>query len=511
MKKNFFDNLYKLLKICICAFVLFNMCKSCANAKTITGVEIANFILNGYGKYNNDIVEDEKIVNVQARMSNWEVIANSLNEHEGNYFLGYSKELKQAFFAYFYGPTNSMSSDNAFRIYNYSNLQSGYYFGKDNTSNTMIVIYYNVGDDTLNTYTWTNQNPTTTTTIPYTRLNDSFTTVDNRFFYTDRKVRFNYWGSYFNAGTYSPNQSIFEENFISSIKWELDPFTSNVISIDGWTNTFNTTYITPFKTKFADLIDSVYCGQINMSMYAYNGSEWLKVVERQLFNIDNNFIEDVFTTTNVNNSLKSSITVGSQGLTGNVIVLITAIPGDYYNLDPITGYYYITDSKTIITNGVLDTTATFSGDNDYTNNVNDAINNDQSNKDSENLQSINDWLTSSGEPNIGLDSLPTYEMNDVTLNFFDYLLDRISTLFLTDEPTNLVVNIPYLMSNEYTIYSDFFILGGVLKLFLNAFFIIWLIVPKLNDVHELIKVIQMGYTDAFINYFAYGISINDLL
>ncbi len=64
------------------ALMIFVLILSSASARTITGVEVANFILNGYGKFNGDIVEDQKIQNVNARMSNWNVIADNLNEHE---------------------------------------------------------------------------------------------------------------------------------------------------------------------------------------------------------------------------------------------------------------------------------------------------------------------------------------------------------------------------------------------------------------------------------------------
>lgn len=122
---------------------------------------------------------------------------------------------------------------------------------------------------------------------------------------------------------------------------------------------------------------------------------------------------------------------------------------------------------------------------------------------------LNTNISSGDEPKI--EDFPTYVVDDPTINFFDYLINRISNLFLNNNPTTLSITIPYLINEPYILSSEFFVLSGPLLLFIQSFFFIWFIVPKLSEIHEVIKAMQMGYTDTFINYFGYGISIDELL
>lgn len=173
-------------------------------------------------------------------------------------------------------------------------------------------------------------------------------------------------------------------------------------------------------------------------------------------------------------------------------------------------YFLFLPMNAVITNGVI--TSSGSGDfvlQDNTNNIVDSV--DNSTNDiisaltSTQLDSGDDW--SSGD-------FPLYTVDDPTINFFDYLLNRVTTLFTDNDTVSINLNIPYLTNGSYVLSSDFFQLvdySPILYIFFNSIFLIIFLKPKINDLHEIIKAMQMGYTDTFINYFGYGISIDDLL
>ena len=273
------------------------------------------------------------------------------------------------------------------------------------------------------------------------------------------------------------------------------------------------------ENPFGTFYDNTYIYYIadTLTMWYFDGVNWREktifhqVKDRVLLS-NNDYMS--YNYTNGNDYQETLLTLNNLYKYENVVYHYTITNNQ---LDVAEAFFLFGNSNTIINNNTIDTSNFGSdyynqfkdldimiNDNNNTSNVIDSINDGNNN--------IISALTSTDfSGDIGSGDFINYNVVDPTANFFDFLLGGISTIFLNNEEVYLPVNIPYISTETYYLSSDFFKVTGPLLLLFNFLWVSFIIVPKINEVHEVIKTINMGYTDAFISYFGYGISINDLL
>ena len=364
-----------ICKIIISVLIIIAVCKSCANAKILTDVEIKNFILNGYEQKINSSVP----TNIQNNVlnANWTSWINLMQTNEGHYGLQLSSNGQQAILYIISGSESNLenyfpySNGSAFLVntnyirtdYYSFNLTSGGFGNKTNASG------------------WLFSNPRT-------------------WWYTDTNIKTNSSnqtknGTNLYTAPYSDPENAFAENWVSNIKWELTPNSNNPITIPNRNGTHYALNKGSFKTTLATLQDSSYTDQIFIKIRAWNGTNWELVNDKELFNYKTQIMSDTFPSTTTNDIMTSSIQVNSRQIPTNVIIQMFIYPQqtfiNEYNLQELEQFYYITDSKSVINSGVLDITATFSGDTEYENQVNNAIDNEQDQQQIDQNNEMADW------------------------------------------------------------------------------------------------------------------------
>lgn len=372
-------NIKNIVKIMLMVLVIYTMIKSCANARVLTDVELKNYCLNAYKQFYNEVVPENIINNVKTHdFTDW--ILYMIN-NEGRYILSCKQTIG--------------SSSNGMRIYLFvyngssSNLQNQHPYYSSSQQGVLVNTSYLT--PTLYTYELINNTSTTTT-----GNNAAVINISNNYFYTDTNIWNRANNSYTSirwaSGYYTPN-TIFNENFVTSTKWEFIPNSNNTISIPNKTQQFYAMNKGTFNTTLATLQDSSYTDQIMMIIQAYNGTSWEVVADRELYN-NTMFISDTFPSQTDGDTLKSQIQVKTNTIPGNCIIVLRAYPNQYIanglGITEIEEYFYITNNKTIINGNTLDLVGTFSGDTDYENEVNQAINNEQQQTNDNNLQDITD-------------------------------------------------------------------------------------------------------------------------
>lgn len=404
-----------ILKIIISILIIGTLIRSCANARVLTKEEIANFMLNAYATQTGEVTET--IINkVKNRMATWQTLADLTSQYQGYYSLGYNYANSQFFFVRYGGSTTDLAKSGLTAVM-FSNNNT--YIGKyAYTSGSLTYYYttYNINNDTLNTSSVANGG------VAYTQFgNDS---TRKYWVYTDKALGSSTSWSVSAGGQRPTGQDLFAENYISSTKWEFVPNSNNTISIPNRTQQFYTMNKGSFNTTLATLQDSSYTDQIMMLIQAYNGTSWEVVTDRELYN-NTMIISDTFPSQTDSDTLKSQIQVKSNTIPANSIIILRAYPNQYISnelgITEIEEYFYITNSKTIITGNTLDLIGTFSGDTDYENEVNDAINNEQQQTNDSNLQDITDNMNKNDSWwRLQFDNLFTLDSGDIeeSLNKF---------------------------------------------------------------------------------------------
>lgn len=375
-------NVKNMLKIIILIFIIFSCIKSCANARILTKEEIANFMLNAYATQTGEVTET--IINkVKNRMATWQSLADITSQYQGYYSLGYNYANSQFFFVRYGGSTTDLAKSGLTAVmFSGNNTYIGKYAY---TSGSLTYYYttYNINSDTLNTSSVSNGG------VAYTQFGNSGT---NKYWvYTDKTLGSSTAWSVSAGGQRPTGQDLFAENYISSIKWEFIPNSNNTISIPNKTEQYYSMNKGTFNTTLATLQDSSYTDQIMMLIQAYNGTTWEIVTDRELYN-NTMIISDTFPSQTDGDTLKSQIQIKSNTIPANSIIVLRAYPNQYIanelGITEIEEYFYITNNKTVITGNTLDLVGTFSGDTDYENEVNQAINNEQQDINDNNLQDI---------------------------------------------------------------------------------------------------------------------------
>lgn len=126
--------------------------------------------------------------------------------------------------------------------------------------------------------------------------------------------------------------------------------------------------------------------------------------------------------------MTSQIQIKSNTIPNNSILILRIYPDDYLGqelgLTEIEEKFYITNSQTIITSNELDVIATFSGDTNYQEEVQQAIDNEQQDTNNNNIQDITNAIN---ETNQTLE-----EAKEQNKNFFDYIHNVLDNLFVME-------------------------------------------------------------------------------
>lgn len=375
---------------------------TCANAKVLTDIEIKNFILNGYKtKINSNVPANIQNNVLYADFSSW---ISLMEVNEGHYGIQLSSNGQQAILYIISG-----SSSNLQNYFPYSNgssfLVNTNYIRTDYYSFTLASGTFG---SKVNGSGWLFSNPRT-------------------WWYIDTNIKINSSNQTSNGtnlyiAPYSEPANAFDENWLSSIKWELIPNSSQQITIPNKTQQFYTMNKGSFNTTLATLQDSSYTDQIMMLIQAYNGTSWEVVIDRELYN-NTMIISDTFPSQTDSDTLKSQIQVKSNTIPANSIIILRAYPNQYIanelGITEIEEYFYITNNKTVITGNTLDLVGTFSGDTDYENEVNQAINNEQQQTNDNNLQDIVNDLTNDSEVG-GIINSELSQFNSGDLGYVEY-------------------------------------------------------------------------------------------
>ena len=466
--------------LALLSILVLTMLLSCAFGRTITGTEIANFILNGYDYYSNDVTPYINTIGGAARMSNWNTLADTINEHEGQWFCGYSNQLKRAFFCYVTGSQTNLAKQNYVAIespYNGNTQVQGSYFVHNNSSTlTFHSTYYDIETDTLNTQTYSSTS-NNMTYANYTRLNDQLTTASNRWYYFDRIARFTYYGNYIQPGTAVPT-TIFDENFVTGETWQFNSAWSQTVNISG-DSTVDYYVVDPsyIYTVLGILQDSSLCYGAGYEILAFNKSTntWEGVYDWGEYFTASNPISNYFSTGDINGIPTSSIKLRSNLVLPDTIIHFTFSRGNSASdlNKQIDAAFYVRGSHTVISGDYIDYDSTFSDPdyyNDYQyevdglvnmafddtlNDINDTLQND------DNVPSlISDYFGSSGEVAEKLGYVD-YSGDNPYGNIFLTIINGLKQVLMTSEDVILSCTIH---GQTFTFNSgDFQNPSGVLK------------------------------------------------
>lgn len=296
---------------------------------------------------------------------------------------------------------------------------------------------------------------------------------------------------YYDNGTW--REYSLDDKTIYNDSFDFDPNYDIVANYNSFQNVYTKKYDYSVQNWImGDIVFSENYNRYEIQLLDFEGNLLQRGIYNKTLNTNTNY--NIFITNSGNH-----LYVKSNYITFKKIYTLIIYPQDEAG--------NISDNNFVGTFLYLPLNAVFSGDIISSTGSGDYTTQDGSND----LIDIITNVPSDEQLNVSINDFPTFEVGDPTINFFEYLLDRFSNVFLNNQEVNLTITIPYLMNYDYTLSSDFFILQGPLLLFIQTFCLVWFVVPKLNDIHEIIKAMQMGYSDAFIRYFGYGISINDLL
>lgn len=292
------------------------------------------------------------------------------------------------------------------------------------------------------------------------------------------------------------------------------PNSANIITIPTMQENFYTLNKGTFTTTLATLQDSSYCDQIMMLILAYNGNSWQVVLDKELFNEKNQFISDTFPSQTDGDLLKSQIQVKSNIIPNNSIVVLRSYPNQYIANDlgitEIEEHFYITNNKTVIIGNTLDLVGTFSGDTDYSNEVNQAINNEQQDINDNNLQDIVNELTDNSEVNgivneyFGtsgdlLNKLGYVSYGNPYVDTFYNILLTIKNVLLSNE----TITYDIYVANTYwgTLSSADFTTSGPLRVFVQALCIFLVVRFILKLFYSSFENIIEGDIKPIVNFF----------
>ncbi len=350
----------------------------------------------------------------------------------GQWFCGYSKDLKRAFFAYLTGSTTALNNNQALVMRNATDNQG--VMGFITTGVTLKSYYYDLNTDNYNVYTTSSNLPATSTNLQYTRINNWISNSNERFFYSDRKFYYNYWGSVQPAGTGFPSNA-FAENFISSLKFDFEPTTNYRCTISGDTSGYQYYVIskTFANTLFGTFADSSYLDNIYLNFRAYQSGEGWQDLLTNNYDCSNNKVSNYFYTYTQDDIQYTDIKIKSNSFPNNCVVTFIFSP-NIDDLDEKAYSFFIKNDKTIINNGVIDIQATINNDSNYANDINQSLNNEQNNQNSNNIQDIVNDLTNDNEINgMVSDYFPSGDNSAIAsnmgfFNFYNPFLDFFDTI-----------------------------------------------------------------------------------
>lgn len=445
----------KLIGLSILLLVLLLGLSTTSYAKTLSVIDIKNFIVNSY-KYNRNQEPPQALFrDIDSRETTWTSWHILTETYENQWLLGYNTETNKIVFWYYTGSQANLQSHFPYRGQGTIYANPSYLTRRRAMYDPVNLLYYEFANDDAELANY--RNPVW-------------------YFYTDTNIRSgfnqenNSNGTNFKtAGTYTPDLDMFAENYYSNRSvWGVEEHFYNEVTIQGWNvpsyiGDFYQSYFNGYGTSALEDgwstalfggLDEYLSAEVDLYRYDRQSNTWYKSMSTS----DRVKIYGEDTQSNT-----FYLYLGITPYWSDSVAILTL----HHKTNPLLDYqvllYLMSDSTVIDSSGYISMTGTinnynYSGDNGYVNNSN-TINNQND------TQSIVDTLTDDSQVDGMLSEFTNGDSDDMAnklgyspfanpfTSFLQNIFNGIIDALLNDQDVQL--NFGFGGRNYYVSSADF--------------------------------------------------------